>query len=41
MKEQAADVAIEEFFGLKSKIYSFLINDSSEDKRAKIGLKSY
>ena len=37
MKDEPARVAIE---GLKPKIYSFLINDSSEDKRANIGLKS-
>ena len=33
--ETMKDVAIEEFFGLKSKMYSYLVDDNSEDKKAK------
>ena len=33
--ETAASVAIEEFVGLKPKIYSYLVNDNSEHKKAK------
>ena len=35
MKNEARGVAIEEFVGLKAKIYSFLVDDNSEDKKAK------
>ena len=35
MKDETAGVAIEEFFGLKSKIYSYLVNDNGEHKKAK------
>ena len=35
MKDETAAVAIEEFFGLKPKIYSYLIDDNSENKKAK------
>ena len=35
MKDETADVAIKEFVGLKPKMYSYLINDNSEDKKAK------
>ena len=34
MKDEAAVVAIEEFVGLKPKMYSFLVDDSSEHKKA-------
>ena len=35
MKDETAGVAIKEFVGLKSKMYLFLVNDSSEHKNAK------
>ena len=35
MKDETGGVAIEEFIGLKAKIYSFLVDDSSKHKRAK------
>ena len=35
MKNKTAGVAIEEFVGLKSKMYSYLVNDNSEHKEAK------
>ena len=35
MKDETADVAIEEFVGLKSKMFSYLVDDSSEHKKAK------
>ena len=35
MKDETADVAIEEFFGLKSKIYSYLVDDNSGHKKSK------
>ena len=35
MKNKTAGVAIEEFVGLKSKMYSYLVNDNSEHKAAK------
>ena len=35
MKNETRGVAIEEFVGLKAKIYSFLVDDNSEDKKAK------
>ena len=35
MKDKAAGVAIKEFFGLKPKMYSFLIDDISDHKKAK------
>ena len=38
MKDEAGDVAIEEFVGSKLKMYSFLVDNSSEHKKAK-GLK--
>ena len=34
MKDETAGVAIKEFVGLKSKMYSFLVDDSSEHKKA-------
>ena len=33
MKDEAAGVVIKEFIGLKPKIYSFLVDDSSEHKK--------
>ena len=35
MKNGTCGVAIEEFVGLKAKIYSFLVGDNSEHKKAK------
>ena len=35
MKDETACVAIEKFVGLKPKMYSFLIDDSSEQKKPK------
>ena len=35
MKNKTSDVAIEEFVGLKQKMYSFLVDDSSKHKKAK------
>ena len=38
MKDETAGVAIEEFVGLKPKIYLYLVDDNKEHKKAK-GLK--
>ena len=35
MKDETGGVAIEEFLGLKPKMYSFLLDDNSEHKKAK------
>ena len=35
MKDETAGVAIKEFVGLNLKMYSFLVDDSSEHKKAK------
>ena len=35
MKDEMGDVAIEQFFGLKSKMYSILVGDFSEYKKPK------
>ena len=35
MKDETGGVAIEEFVGLKAKMYSFLVDDNSEHKKAK------
>ena len=35
MKDKTSDVAIEEFVGLKPKMYSFLIDDNSEHEKVK------
>ena len=35
MKDKTNGVAIKGFLGLKAKIYSFLVDDSSEHKKAK------
>ena len=35
MKDNTGDVAKEEFVGLKPKMYSFLIDDNREHKKAK------
>ena len=35
MKDKTGGVAIEEFFGLKPKIYSLLVDDNSEHKKTK------
>ena len=32
MKDEATDVAIKEFVGLKPKMFSFLVDDNSEHK---------
>ena len=36
MKDEAASFASEEFFELKRKIYSYLVDDNSEHKKAKV-----
>ena len=35
MKDETAGVGIKEFVGLNPKMYSFLLDDSSEHKKAK------
>ena len=35
MRDETAGVTIEEFFGLKPKMYPYLIDDNSEHKKAK------
>ena len=35
MKDETGDIAIEEFVGLKPEVYSFLVHDCSEHKKAK------
>ena len=35
MKDETADILIKEFFGLKPKIYSHLVDDNSEHKKSK------
>ena len=35
MKDERAGVAVEKFVGLKPKMYSYLVNDNSEHKKAK------
>ena len=35
MKDETAGTEIEEFVGLKPKMYSYLVNDNSEHKKAK------
>ena len=35
MENETAGVAIEEFVGLKVKMYSYLVDDNSEHKKAK------
>ena len=35
MKDETAGVAIEEFFGLRPKMYLYLVNDNNEHKKAK------
>ena len=35
MKDETAGVAIEEFLGLKTKIYLYLVDDNSKHKKAK------
>ena len=35
MKDETGDAAIEEFIRLKPKMYSFLVDDNSEHKKAK------
>ena len=36
MKDETAGIAIEEFVGLKPKMYSYLVNDNSEHKKQKV-----
>ena len=40
MKDETAGVSIEEFLGLKPKLYSFLVDDSSEHKKTKNAIKN-
>ena len=35
MKDETAGVAIEKYGGFKPKMYSYLVDDNSEDKKAK------
>ena len=35
MKDETSGVGIEEFFGLKTTMYSFLVDDNSDHKKAK------
>ena len=35
MKDETSDAAVEIFVGLKAKMYSFLVDDNSEHKKAK------
>ena len=35
MKDETAGVSIEEFVGVKPKMYSFFVDDNSEHKQAK------
>ena len=35
MKDEIGGLAIEEFVGLKPKMYSFLVDDNSEHKKTK------
>ena len=39
MKDEAGDVAIRECFGLKPKMYSFSLDDTSEHKKQKVRIK--
>ena len=39
MKDEAGDVAIREFFGLKLQMYSFSLDDKSEHKKQKVRIK--
>ena len=36
IKDETADVAIEEFVGLKPKMYLYLVDDNSEHKKANV-----
>ena len=36
IKDETAGVVIEEFFGRKPEIYSYLVDDNSEYKKAKV-----
>ena len=35
MNDKTGDIATEKFFGLESKMYSFLVDDNREHKKAK------
>ena len=39
IKDETTGVAIEEFVGLKPKMYSYLVNDNSEHKKQKVWLE--
>ena len=39
MKDETASIAIEEFVGLKPKMYSYLVNDNSEHKKQKVWIE--
>ena len=41
MKDEAGDVAIKEFVGLKPKMYSFLVDDNSEHKMQRVWIKIF
>ena len=40
MRDGTTDVAVKEFVGLKPKMYSFLVDDKSNHKKAKVGNKN-
>ena len=40
MKDETAGVAIKESVGLKPEIYSYLVNDNSEHKKAKVVVRN-
>ena len=40
MKDETAGIVTEEFVGLKQKMFSYLVDDSSEHKKAK-GINKY
>ena len=40
LEDETGGIAIEEFVGLKPKIYSFLVNDSSKDKKVVVTILS-
>ena len=41
MKDETVGVLIEEFVGLKPQMYSYLVGDNREHKKAKVVNKSY
>ena len=39
MKDETAGIAVKEFVGLKPNMYSFLVDNSREHKKAKVWIK--